>query len=65
MDKPDKEFYIRGLWFLAAFAVLVSTICNTVFPIVNGEPAYAVFNLVACGIAGAEVYRNLKDKGGA
>lgn len=50
--------------FFAAFATLMAAICNTVFPIVNGQPAYAVFNIVVCGVAGVAEYMAIKKLGG-
>ncbi len=64
MVKPEKEFWIKGAWLLAAIVTLIAAVNNTVFPIIHGEPAYAVFNLVVCAIAGVTEYRKIKEIGG-
>ena len=50
--------------YLAACITVVAAVCNTVFPIVNGQPAYAIFNVVVCGIAGVAEYMAIKKLGG-
>ena len=64
MVAPDKQFWHNLLWGVLAFITLIALVCNTVFPIVNGEPAYAVFNMVVCALSGVFVYKKIKESGG-
>lgn len=64
MNDFNKDYFIKLLWILAALVTLIALVCNTVFPIVNGEPAYAVFNVVVCALSGVFVYKKIKESGG-
>ena len=60
MNDFNKSYFRNLFWILAAFVVLITLVNNTVFPIINGEPAYAVFNVLVCALAGWFVYTKLK-----
>ena len=64
MTDSTKEYFIKLFWVLAAFVTLIALVCNTVFPIVNGEPVYAVFNVLVCSLAGVLEYKKIKESGG-
>ena len=64
MNDFNKSYFRNLFWILAAVVVLITLVNNTVFPIINGEPAYAVFNVVVCALSGVFVYKKIKESGG-
>lgn len=51
MDNNLKEFLKVVGWGALVFIWVLALVNNTVFPIIKGETAYALFNLFVCALA--------------
>jgi hypothetical protein len=61
MANKDWTIARKAFWAIATLAIIACAVCNTVFPIQNGQGAYSVMNLIVCAIAGVTGYKNIKE----
>lgn len=64
MNDDTKITILKIAMYVVAVILVPATVCNTVFPILKGQPFYAFFNIVACGACWWFVVNKIKKLGG-